>query len=120
MDTVMSLFSGHKTQCRRRCKSWFSLQPDIERACKNLCKTGRTEFTKDEFLCKEGVLDEEVLILAYGYDPCEGGASIEDVLDPLDSRGEEDRDFERYKGVIGIGAGLLVLAIIAMIIILRK
>ena len=116
----MSLFNGHKTQCRRRCKSWFSLQPEVERACINLCKTGRTEFSKDEFLCKDGNLDEELLILAFGYDPCEGGSTIDDVLDPLDTRGDADRNLERYKGIIGIGAGLVALAIIAMIVILRK
>lgn len=120
MQAVMSLFNGHKTQCRRRCGSWFSLTPEVERSCRKLCNTGRTEFTKEEFLCKEGVIDEELLIMAFGYDPCEGGIGIEDVLDPLDTAGDEQRDFDRYKDVLVVGAALVVLAIISMIVILRK
>ena len=115
----MALFSGHKSNCRKRCRAWFSLTPDVERSCRNLCNTGQTEFTKNQFLCQEGYLDEELLILAYGYDPCEGGVEIEEVLDPLDSVGEEDRDLKRYEGVLIVGAALLFVAIVAMVIILK-
>ncbi|MEO0339502.1 MAG: hypothetical protein AAF242_09825 [Bacteroidota bacterium] len=119
MDTVNYLFNGHKTQCKRRCKSWFSLQPDLERACKNLCKSGRTKFNKEEFLCQEGIVDEEVIMLAYGYDPCEGGLEMEEVLDPLDSQGQVGRDIQQYRGILLAGGLLLVLALGAMIYILR-
>lgn len=111
---------GFKSRCRRRCKAWFSLQPEVERACRKYCNTGRTEFTKDEFLCKEGVLDEELLILAYGYDPCVGGVDMVDVLDPLKTRDEAQNDFDRYKDVLAVGGAILVLAIIAMVVVLSK
>ncbi len=114
----MSLFCSHKCQCRRRCKSWFSLTPEVEKGCRKLCGTGKTEFTKEDYLCG-GYQDEELLILAYGYDPCQGGVTMQDVLDPLDSAGDEQRDFERYQDVLIVGAALVFVAIIALVVILN-
>lgn len=112
-------FCKEKCKCRRRCRSWFSLMPEVERGCRNRCNSGDTEFKKQDYLCG-GDVDEELLIIAYGYDPCEGGVGIEDVLDPLDTAGDEARDLERYQPVLVVGGALLFLAIIAMVVILTK
>ncbi|MEO0341156.1 MAG: hypothetical protein AAF242_18320 [Bacteroidota bacterium] len=90
----------------------------MEKGCKKLCGTGKTEFSKQEYLCGKYV-DEELLILAYGYDPCEGGISMQEVLDPLDSAGDEQRDFERYQDVLIVGGALVFIAIIALVVILK-
>ena len=115
-------FAHGFAQCiKRRCKSWFSLTPEVERACVKQCQSGNTEFTKDDFLCKSGSVDEPAFILAYGYDPCpNSGYDVLDVLDPGDTAGDEQRDFDRYKDVLVVGAAIVVLAIISMIVILRK
>ena len=65
-------------------------------------------------------MDEQALILSYGYDPCLGGVEMSDVLDPLDTAGDEQRDFERYQDVLVIGAALVFVAIVAMVVILKK
>jgi hypothetical protein len=65
-------------------------------------------------------VDEELLILAYGYDPCEGGVSFNDVVDPTNRMGEEEQDYERYEGVLVVGGALLFIAILAMVVVLSK
>ncbi len=103
----MDLFCGKKCRCKQNCKSWFGLQPDLERACVNACKSN-SGLSRDEFLCSGKYIDEEVLIGAYGYDPCEGGVSIEDYLDPL---GDRENDKEKLKSLmpVYIGLGILIL-----------
>lgn len=115
----MGLFCGKKCKCRRRCKSWFSLMPEVERGCRKRCGSGDISFAKQDYLCG-GDVDEQLLIMAYGYDPCSGGVELEDVLDPLNSAEQGQRDYERYKDVLVIGAALLFIGIVAAVVILSK
>ena len=103
----MGLFCGKKCKCKRNCKSWFGLQPDLERACINACKNN-TGLQKDQFLCSGQYVDEAVIIGAYGYDPCSGGISVEDYLDPLDDREGDQAKLKNLMPVY-IGLGLLIL-----------
>lgn len=106
-------------QCQTRCKSWFSGMPDVERSCKNGCKTN-TELTKDEFLCSNNYIEESLLIARYGYDPCPGrGATLESYLDPLGDRSREDVKNEQLSElavILGIAAGAAVLIFLAIIL----
>ncbi|MEZ4991897.1 MAG: hypothetical protein R2824_15860 [Saprospiraceae bacterium] len=114
----MSLFCGKKCECKRRCKSWFGLQPDLERACKNACK-GNTGLTKEQFQCSGKYVDEAALILAYGYDPCSGGVSAVDVLDPTGSAEYEAEKMDSLQGTFLI-LGLLILAGLGVLYFMRK
>ena len=105
--------------CRRRCNSWFSLQPEVKLGCRARCNAGDTEFAKQDYLCG-GDVDEQLLIMAYGYDPCEGGVSLQDVIDPLDTAGAGERNFEQYQDVLVVGAAILFIAIIGMVVIWMK
>jgi hypothetical protein len=97
-----------KYDCKQRCKSWFSGLDELERQCKNACKGDDRTFTKDEFLCSGKWVDDQNVILQYGYDPCPNrGASVEDTLDPLGDRARED---ERLKKILPVFVALLVLA----------
>lgn len=110
----MSLFCGKKCKCKRRCKGWFGLMPDLERACKNACKT-QDNLTKDEFLCSGNWVNQQVVMAAYGIDPCANDEiTIDDFLDPL---GDREAEAEKLEGLndlfvilaILIAAGLGVL-----------
>lgn len=108
-----------RNQCQQRCKGWFSGMPDVERSCKNACKTN-TELTKDEFLCSNNYIEEALLIARYGYDPCPGrGATLESYLDPLGDRPREDVKNEQLSElavILGIAAGAAVLIFLAIIL----
>lgn len=114
----MGLFCGKKCECKRRCKSWFGLQPDLEKACKNACKSN-TSLTKEQFQCSGQYVDEQALILAYGYDPCAGGVTAEDVLDPLGTQEYEAEKLDSMKGTFLI-LGLLILAALGVLYYVRK
>lgn len=107
-------------ECQRRCKSWFSGMPDVERSCKNACKNN-TELSKDEFLCSGNYIEEALLIARYGYDPCPNqGLDVPTYLDPLQDRPREDVKNAQLKEVaviLGIvaGAGLLILLLLTVV-----
>ena len=83
----MGLFCGKKCECKRRCKGWFGPMPDIERSCKKACSSN-TNLTKDGFLCSGSWIDQQVVMAAYGFDPCQGdNITIGGYLDPMDDRG---------------------------------
>ncbi|MCB0653951.1 MAG: hypothetical protein KDC85_21920 [Saprospiraceae bacterium] len=106
--------------CKERCKGWFGAQPDIERSCKNACKTN-SGLTKDDFLCSGNWIDQQIVFAAYGYDPCAGdNTTIEDYFDPLDDRAREDAKPEKYKDLIIIVAAILLLALAALIYVKMK
>lgn len=104
-----------RQKCNQRCKSWFGLQPDLERACINACK-GNTSLAKDDFLCSGKYVDEQVIMGAYGYDPCAAtGVDIEDYLDPLDTQAENQERLQSLMPlfillalIIGLGVWYLI------------
>lgn len=115
---------GYQCKCKKKCKSFFPLAPELEKGCSNLCKTGRTEFTKEEYLCSEYVPEPDVM-RRYGYDPCPtSGITLQEYGDPFNDKARQDQQAEYERGlleqVIIIGAGLLVLALIAFVIIRAK
>ena len=104
--------------CKERCKSWYGLQPDLEKACKNACK-GNSSLTKEDFQCSGKYVDEQALILAYGYDPCAGGVSVEEILDPLDSQGQAAEKLESLSGTFLL-LGILIMAGLAVLYYMRR
>ena len=104
--------------CKERCKSWYGLQPDLLKACKNACK-GNSSLSKDEFQCSGKYVDEQALILAYGYDPCAGGVSIDQVLDPLDSQGQASEKLESLSGTFLL-LGVLIIAGLSVLYYMRR
>ena len=114
----MSLFCGKRCQCKRRCKSWYGLQPDLEKACKNACK-GNEALTKDLFQCSGKYVDEQAVILAYGYDPCSGGVTIEQVLDPTGSEEYEAEKLDSLKSTFLI-LGILIAAGLGTLYFIRR
>jgi hypothetical protein len=80
--------------CKDRCKGWFGAQPDVERACKNACKSN-SSLEKEDFLCSGNWIDQRILMAAYGYDPCEGDqTTIGGFLDPTDQIGQSEKQME--------------------------
>lgn len=114
----MGLFCGKKCECKRRCKSWYGLQPDLEKACKNACKSN-TGLTKEQFQCSGQYVDEQALILAYGYDPCAGGVSIEEVLDPTGSQDYEAEKLDKL-GSTFLLLGILIILGLGVLYYLRR
>ena len=109
-----------KQKCKERCKGWFGAQPDIERACKNACKSD-DGLTKDSFLCSGNWLDQQIIFQAYGYDPCATDTTtIDDFLDPLNDRDNQAAETAEYKDLIIIIAAILLLAIAALVYIKMK
>jgi hypothetical protein len=73
--------------------------PDIEKACRNACKTD-SGLTPKEFACSGNWIKQEIAFAAYGIDLCEGDATtIESWLDPL---GSQEVDAERFDQVIDL------------------
>ena len=106
-------------ECRNRCRSWFGQQPDIERQCRKLCNNN-ISFSREEFLCSGNYVDDALIILSYGYDPCPGaGSSVEALLDPLDDRGRQDAELKRYAPVILGGGIMLLAALVVLIMVIR-
>lgn len=109
-----------KQKCRDRCKGWFGMQPDVERQCKKACSTDQS-FDKQTFLCSGKYAEQEVLMLAYGYDPCKGDdVTIGELLDPAGNNEEEAGKFDKYKGLIFIVAAIMLLVIAAMVAVKMK
>lgn len=106
---MMGLFCGKKCKCRRRCKSYFSEQPDLERACRKACSNDHG-LNREKFLCSGKYIDEAQYILSYGHDPCPNSPiTVEDVLDPTNSYEKEMAWFEEMKPIyLGIGIAILI------------
>ncbi|MEL6660802.1 MAG: hypothetical protein AAFY48_08795 [Bacteroidota bacterium] len=54
-------------------------------SCKAACK-GNSRLTKDNFLCSGNYVDQQNIILQYGYDPC-----LDDAITPESTLGIEDQ-----------------------------
>jgi hypothetical protein len=108
-----------RQECRNRCRSWFGQQADIERQCRKLCNNN-ISFTREEFLCSGEYVDDALIILSYGYDPCPGsGANVQDLLDPLNDRERQDAELEKFTPVI-LGGGLMLLAALVILIMVIR
>jgi hypothetical protein len=107
-----------RQDCKERCKSWYGLQPDLEKACKNACKSN-SSLTKEQFQCSGKYVDEQALILAYGYDPCNGGVSIDQVLDPTGSSVYQAEKLESLSNTFLL-LGILIAAGLAVLYYLRR
>lgn len=115
----MSLFCGKNCKCNQHAKGFFPGQPDLRQGFRNAC-IAKPSLTKEEYLCGGKYVDEATIMLTYGYDPCAGGKSIGDILDPTNQRAENNADFQQSLPVfVGIGA-LIVVALIALYFINRK
>lgn len=94
------------------------MYPDVERACRNAC-TGNQSFSREEFMCSGKYIDEAAFIRAYGIDPCEGGAAMEDILDPLNDREAQEKQFQDIAPFLW-GVLLLILVALAVLYFLRR
>lgn len=70
-------------------------------------------------MCSGKYIDEAAFIRAYGIDPCEAGASLESVLDPLNDR---DAQKQQFQDIAPFLWGILALILIALVVLyfLRK
>ena len=118
----MGLFGNkYKKNCRRRCSGFFNGMPEVEEACRRLCNSGTTEFTKEEFLCSGKYYEDGLIIRKYGFDPCpQIGTTVDEVFDPLDDRGREDREVQKYSDVLLVGAIVLVIGLAMLVRVIRK
>lgn len=116
----MGLFCGRKCECRRRCKSYFSDTPDLERGCSKAC-SDNWGLNREYYLCSGKYIDQQQFMLAYGYDPCPNdNITLTDVLDPTDSFERNQENIDNLKPVF-LGLGLVVLiSIIALAWALKK
>ncbi|AEE53729.1 hypothetical protein Halhy_5906 [Haliscomenobacter hydrossis DSM 1100] len=115
----MSLFCGKTCKCTQKSKGYFPGQPDLQKGFRNAC-VGNNALSKEEYLCSGKYVDEQTIMLAYGYDPCSGGKSIGDVLDPTRSAETEQENLEQLTPVfIILGIGVIV-GIIAFVIIAKR
>jgi hypothetical protein len=115
----MSLFCGKNCKCTQKSKAAFPGQPDLQKGYRNAC-IANNSLTKQEYLCGGKYVDEQTIMLTYGYDPCIGGKSLPDVWDPTNERKENNEDFNQSLPVfIGIGA-LLVIALIVLYFVNRR
>jgi len=109
-----------RQKCKDRCRSWFSGMPEVERACKNLCKDN-SSFEKNEFLCSGKYYDHTLLIPKYGIDFCpDVGIGLDEFLDPLQDRKREDEQVGQYSNVLGVGAVLVVIALFVLYRLIKK
>lgn len=107
-----------RLDCKERCKSWFALQPELEKACKNACKSN-SSLEQQDFLCSGKYVSEQVIMLAYGYDPCAGGVTMDDVLDPTGSMEYEAEKLDKL-GNTFILLGALIAVGLAVLYFMRK
>ena len=115
----MGLFFGKKCDCKRMFKGWLGPMPDIERSCKNACKT-KTDLTKEEFLCSGNWIEQQVLMAAYGIDPClNDEVTLGDYFDPL---GDRENAKEKLTGLkdLFIILAILIAAGLGILFYIRK
>lgn len=111
-------FCGDKCKCKRRCKSWFSGKPDLERSCKNVCKS-HSGLEKEEFLCGGKYVSQEDYIIRYKTDPCPGDdITIPSVLDVMNDREREEQEWEDMQPVL-LGIGLLIAAALVILYVVK-
>lgn len=108
-----------KAACKKRCKSFFPSQKTLRKGCESLCKTGYTGFDKDEYLCSGKYADQSAVMLEFGYDPClYNGPDFEDVLDPTDTAGQAEENFNRLMPVY-LFLGVLILIALGVLFFKR-
>lgn len=90
----------------------------MEDACKKACSDD-TGLTREKFLCSGKYVDEQEYIIQLGIDPCAGGASVQDVLDPFNSREQEAERLEQLTPIL-LGLGIVVLAALAILYIVKR
>lgn len=114
----MGLFCGKVCKCKNRCESYFPGIPFLIDACKSACK-GDSSMNRDKFLCSGNFVDQQSIILQLGYDPCLG-----DEIDFGDTvagqaAGADDRQWERLQPIF-LGLGLLIVAALAIVYVIRR
>lgn len=109
-----------RQDCKERCKGWFGAQPDIERACKNACKQN-SSLQKDDFLCSGNWIEQQILMAAYGYDPCTSDEiTIEEFLDPTDQKGQNKEQMDNLKELLPYLFVLLLIGLGILFYTIRK
>lgn len=117
LEACLGYKSCKKLHCRKRCKSWFGAQPDLERACRGACDGNYNLATREEFLCNGEYIDPRVVMSAYGYDPCSGAdATIEEFFDPT---GERQQEEEKQKTLWPVLIALLLLVGVSVFFLIR-
>lgn len=108
-----------RARCKNRCQSWLAGKPDLVKACKNVCKS-HSGLEKEEFLCSGKYVDQHDYMLRYKTDPCpEDDIVMQQVLDPLDDRGREEREWQDLQPVLVV-LGLLIVAALVILYVLKK
>jgi hypothetical protein len=116
----MGLFCGKKCECKRKCKSWFSTNSELQKGCRKACKEQPNTIksgTKEDYLCGEWGPMEADVITALGYDPCPGrGISISDISDPTGAKAENK---QLQQNIIYAGIAAIIIAF-SIFLIMRK
>lgn len=121
---ALCLRKKHVCRCQNRCESFFPSAPELAQGCKSLCRTGRTEFSRDEYLCSEYVPESEV-IRRYGFDPCFGtDVTVQSYADPVGERERKEQQRQDntnlLQNILLGGSAVVVLALLILWLIKRK
>jgi hypothetical protein len=114
----MSIFCGDRCKCKRRGKGYFSGMPELERGFGKACDA-KPSLTREEYLCSGKFIDEAQVMLMYGFDPCSGGKNWDQVLDPGNTREENNQDFQSSKPIF-IGLGVLIVVGLLILWLVNK
>jgi len=115
----MSIFCGKACKCTQKAKGFFPGQPDLQKGFRNACIANES-LSKQDYMCGGKYVDERVVMLAYGYDPCAGGASIPDILDPTKSAEREDANIRQLTPLFIVLGVAVVIGLVAFIILSKR
>jgi hypothetical protein len=74
---------------------------------------------RDKFLCSGNYADQQSIILQLGYDPCiDDDIGFEDTI-AGQAAGASDQQWERLQPIF-IGLGLLIVASLAIVYVIRR
>lgn len=115
----MSIFCGKTCKCTQKSKGFFPGQPDLQKGYRNAC-IGNNSLSKEDYLCSGKYVDEKVIMLAYGYDPCAGGVNIGQVLDPTNSAEREQENLKQLTPLFIVLGVAVVVGLLAFFLIAKR
>jgi len=70
-------------------------------------------------MCGGKYIDEAAFMRQYGFDPCPGGATMDELLDPLNDRAAQQKQFQDIAPLLW-GVLALILVALAVLYFLRR
>lgn len=110
-----------KNNCKDRCTAFFPNNVQLKEGCQGACDSHfKSINTREDYLCNLGLVDEQTIILAYGYDPCPGGASVATIHQEWNEASPTRQLQEKMITILIVGAVVLFVALIGIIILKNK